>query len=237
MESVKIGNLTIPALKGEKGDTGEIVSVSVTSVNSLESANVINEGTTTEAKLVFKLPKAVGIKSTRIVGSELIFLLDNEEELNAGTLKMVTNFEVQNGTLAVNYSDGTSEMIGDLYDEEFISVRVEEYNDNATSKLNEYNSNATSKTTTFDTNASEKQTNFNTNATNKTNTFNANAISKKTDFNTNVTNKTNEFNTNATEKITEYNNNASTIQAELDEIQAEIGDISIALDIINGEVI
>lgn len=100
------------------------------------------------------------------------------------------------------------------------------FNTNATNKTNAFNSNATEKTTAFDNNASTKTSEFNTNAESKTSAFNDNATSKTNDFNDNATEKTDEFNTNAQNKIDEYDEHIADYQAQIDELQEEVEELS-----------
>jgi hypothetical protein len=105
-------------------------------------------------------------------------------------------------------------------------TKTNTFNTNATNKTNAFNSNATEKTTTFDNNASTKTSEFNTNAESKTSAFNDNATQKTTNFDNNASEKTDEFNTNAQEKIDEYDEHIVDYQAQIDELQEEVEELS-----------
>jgi len=105
-------------------------------------------------------------------------------------------------------------------------TKTNAFNTNATNKTNAFNSNATEKTSAFDNNASSKTSEFNTNAESKTSTFNDNATQKTTNFDNNASEKTDEFNTNAQNKIDEYDEHIVDYQAQIDELQEEVEELS-----------
>lgn len=73
--------------KGEKGDTGEIVSVSATTLSSTSQAYARNNGTTTDAELELGIPKGVGISNVTIDEHyNVMVTLEDNTQINAGSL-------------------------------------------------------------------------------------------------------------------------------------------------------
>ncbi|MBR2744957.1 MAG: hypothetical protein IKE01_06675 [Clostridia bacterium] len=100
------------------------------------------------------------------------------------------------------------------------------FDTNASTKTSDFNDNATAETTAFNTNASDKTDAFDTNASTKTTAFDNNATSKTTAFNTNATNKTTDFNDNATAKTEAFDEHTEEIQADIEDLQNEVEELS-----------
>ena len=135
----------------------------------------------------------------------------NDFNTNATTQKTDFNTNASSKTSAFNSNAET---------------KTNAFNTNATNKTNAFNSNASEKTTAFDNNASTKTSEFNTNAESKTSAFNDNATQKTTNFDNNASEKTDEFNNNAQDKIDEYDEHIVDYQAQIDELQEEVEELS-----------
>jgi len=121
MEGVEIGNITIPAIKGDKGykgDAGKIISLSVTMLSSTATPTVTNTGTESEAKYELGIPRGTGVSSAVInEDGELVITLTDNTELNLG---VIVPTSISNVTLDANYdfivtfSDGTTTTVGNI---------------------------------------------------------------------------------------------------------------------------
>lgn len=124
MEGVEIGNLQIPAIKGEKGDTGaagKISSLTITMLESTATPTVTNTGTVYDANYVLGIPRGTGI-STVVINEdgELEITLTDNTELNLGQVvgTSITNVEInEDFDLIVTLSDSTKITAGNLDDE------------------------------------------------------------------------------------------------------------------------
>lgn len=115
--------------------------------------------------------------------------------------------------------------------------KLAEYNKNHTDKMKEYNDNATSKLDAYNKNDTDKTNIYNANDKTKTDAYNNNTVLKEKAYNDNATSKTESFNANVTKKIAEYDEHATDLINSVQEVIDKIGDIDIALDNLNGEVI
>ena len=121
MEGVQIGNISIPLIKGEKGDTGDsgkILSLSVTMLSSTATPTVVNTGTQTEARYELGIPVGTGISSATInEDGELVLTLTNNTELNLGVVIATSISSVYmdlEKNFIVELTDGTTINVGNL---------------------------------------------------------------------------------------------------------------------------
>lgn len=119
-EGYRIGNLIIPIAqgeKGEKGDAGKIVGLTITMLSSTATPTVENVGTEHEANYVIGIPRGTGISTAEIVDGELIITLTDNTELNLGTVNgvSITNVEIdENYDLVITLSDGSEITAGNI---------------------------------------------------------------------------------------------------------------------------
>ncbi len=147
-EGVYIGNLKIPAFKGEKGDvgdTGKIVGLSAESLNSTATPTVENLGTESEAVLKFGIPKGVSISNVMITNGELILILDDSTTYNLGNVvgKGIERAWLEEGQIYLTYTDGTTVTAGLIYDDALIQrqlAEIETAKDDAISEMNQIKS-------------------------------------------------------------------------------------------------
>lgn len=121
MEGVQIGNLQVPAIKGEKGDTGQagtIVSINVTMLSTTATAYANNTGTPQNAVIELGIPVGVGISTAEINSDgELELTLTEGTVLNLGTVvgTSVSNVEIdEDYDFVVTLSDGSSIVAGNI---------------------------------------------------------------------------------------------------------------------------
>lgn len=121
MEGVNIGNISIPLIKGEKGDTGQagtIVSINVTMLSTTATAYANNTGTPQNAVIELGIPVGVGISTAEINSDgELELTLTEGTELNLGTVvgTSVSNVEIdEDYDFVVTLSDGSSIVAGNI---------------------------------------------------------------------------------------------------------------------------
>lgn len=142
MESVKLGNISIPAIVGEQGPAGKIISIQVIMLKSNEEPEIINMGTESEARLTIKIPKGDIISGVDINESgELVTTLESGEVLNAGNIKGVSNARIENGKIYITLTDGREINAGNILDDDTFNSKIEEYNSNATKKTEDFNDN------------------------------------------------------------------------------------------------
>lgn len=142
MESVKLGNISIPAIVGEQGPAGKIISIQVIMLKSNEEPEIINMGTESEARLTIKIPKGDIISGVDINESgELVTTLESGEVLNAGNIKGVSNARIENGKIYITLTDGTEINAGNILDDDTFNSKIEEYNSNASKKTEDFNDN------------------------------------------------------------------------------------------------
>ena len=158
-----------------------------------------------------------------------------ETELNAYATVLKNTFDTNASTKTSDFNDNATAKTTafntnasdktDTFDTN-VSTKTTAFNDNATSKTTAFNTNATNKTTDFNDNATAKTTAFDTNATNKTNAFDSNASDKTDDFNDNATAKTTAFDNNATAKTEAFDEHTEEIQADIEDLQNEVEELS-----------
>ena len=120
-DGVQIGNLTIPIAKGEKGDTGQagtIVSISVTMLSTTATPYANNTGTPTNAVIELGIPVGIGISSAEINSDgELELTLSNGTELNCGVVvgTSITNVDIdEDFDFVVTLSNGEEIVAGNI---------------------------------------------------------------------------------------------------------------------------
>jgi len=142
MEGVNIGNISIPLIKGEKGDTGDsgkILSLSVTMLSSTATPTVVNTGTQTEARYELGIPVGTGIASATInEDGELVLTLTDNTELNLGVVIATSISSVYmdlEKNFIVELTDGTTINVGNLATEiqDDINTALANYYDKTTS--------------------------------------------------------------------------------------------------------
>lgn len=121
MEGVQIGNLQIPIAKGDKGDSGQagtIVSISVTMLSTTATPYANNTGTPTNAVIELGIPRGVGISSANINDDgELELTLTDSSVLNAGVVvgTSVSNVEIDESyDFVVTLSNGEEIVAGNI---------------------------------------------------------------------------------------------------------------------------
>lgn len=125
MELVNIGTISIPAIKGEKGDTGKTGMIKNIQINMLEpsqTASARNIGTETEAVLELNIPKGDGIRNVHIdENKDLIITLASNQIINVGSVKSVgiEVIKIEDGNLIVILTDGTTINAGNICDENY----------------------------------------------------------------------------------------------------------------------
>jgi hypothetical protein len=115
-------NFVVP--RGDKGDTGEIISITAVTLESTARAYARNNGTTTDAQIELGIPKGIGIANMEINEDyELIVTLTDSTELNAGSLTGLIPINVSAFTNDAGYitktdyattSDGGTIKMGNL---------------------------------------------------------------------------------------------------------------------------
>lgn len=147
-EGVYIGNLKIPAFKGEKGDvgdTGKIVGLSAESLNSTATPTVENLGTESEAVLKFGIPKGVSISNVMITNGELILILDDSTTYNLGNVvgKGIERAWLEEGQIYLTYTDGTTVTAGLIYDDALIQRQLAQIEQTKEDAIDEVESSTT----------------------------------------------------------------------------------------------
>lgn len=150
-EGVYIGNLKIPAFKGGKGDQGEagkIVALSAEKLGSTATPTVENLGTESEAVLKFGIPQGVSVSQVSISNDELVITLDDGSIMNLGNVvgRGIVNAWLDEGQIFFEYSDGTTETAGYIYDDALIQsqlAEIESVKDNALDDIGTAKTNAT----------------------------------------------------------------------------------------------
>ena len=141
MEVVEIGNISIPLIKGEKGDTGnagKILSLSVTMLASTATPTVTNTGTQTEAKYELGIPRGTSVTSALInEDGELVFTLSDNTTLNLGVIMPNSIASVslnEDYDFIVTLTDGTETTVGNIADEiqDLIDTALADYYDKDT---------------------------------------------------------------------------------------------------------
>ena len=141
MEGVKIGNISIPLIKGEQGDTGnagKILSLSVTMLASTATPTVTNTGTQTEAKYELGIPRGTSVTSALInEDGELVFTLSDSTTLNLGVIMPNSIASVsmnEDYDFIVTLTDGTETTVGNIADEiqDLIDTALADYYDKDT---------------------------------------------------------------------------------------------------------
>ena len=141
MEGVQIGNISIPLIKGEKGDTGnagKILSLSVTMLASTATPTVTNTGTQTEAKYELGIPRGTSVTSALInEDGELVFTLSDSTTLNLGVIMPNSIASVsmnEDYDFIVTLTDGTETTVGNIADEiqDLIDTALADYYDKDT---------------------------------------------------------------------------------------------------------
>lgn len=124
MEGVQIGNLQIPAIKGDKGDKGDagkIVGLSITMLSSTATPTVTNVGTQSEANYILGIPKGTGVASVvKNDDGELVITLTDSTVVNLGSIEAtsIANVEIdEEFNLIVTLTDSTEINAGNLDDE------------------------------------------------------------------------------------------------------------------------
>lgn len=121
MDGVEISNINIPLIKGskgDKGDAGKIVGLTVTMLASTATPTVTNTGTQYEANYTLGIPRGIGISSAEINDDdELVLTLTDNTELNVG---VVVGATVSNAyfdeyyNLIIELTDGTEIEAGNM---------------------------------------------------------------------------------------------------------------------------
>lgn len=141
MEVVEIGNISIPLIKGEKGDTGnagKILSLSVTMLASTATPTVTNTGTQTEARYELGIPRGTSVTSALInEDGELVFTLSDSTTLNLGVIMPNSIASVsmnEDYDFIVTLTDGTETTVGNIADEiqDLIDTALADYYDKDT---------------------------------------------------------------------------------------------------------
>lgn len=141
MEVVEIENISIPLIKGEKGDTGnagKILSLSVTMLASTATPTVTNTGTQTEAKYELGIPRGTSVTSALInEDGELVFTLSDSTTLNLGVIMPNSIASVsmnEDYDFIVTLTDGTETTVGNIADEiqDLIDTALADYYDKDT---------------------------------------------------------------------------------------------------------
>ncbi len=141
-DGIEIGNLQIPIAKGEKGDTGDagkIISISITMLPSTSTPTVTNTGTQSEAVLGLGIPVGTGISAATInEDGELVITLTDNTELNLGVIMPNSVASVsmnEDFDFVVTLTDGTETTVGNLADEmeDVIETALADYYDKDTS--------------------------------------------------------------------------------------------------------
>lgn len=149
-EGVKIGNLTIPVVKGNKGDAGKIKSLSIEMIDNGLSAEIINNGSESEAELLLRIPKVKEVEQV-LINEEMCMIIEYTDGStdNAGTLKGVNEIKVEKGHLIFTLSDETVIDTGYLYDDAYIQEKIEVFNRNAKEQTEIFNQHANEVTEDF----------------------------------------------------------------------------------------
>lgn len=143
MEGVNIGNIKIPAIKGdigEQGEAGEIKDVIVTLLEPTAEPFAKNLGTKTQAILYIGIPANDNIVDMTInEEGELVTTLESNTELNAGVVKGtgIQSIVLESGSIIIGLTDGSTINAGNIYDDELCKQKIEEYNSNAETKIAE----------------------------------------------------------------------------------------------------
>ena len=141
MEGVKIGNISIPLIKGEQGDTGnagKILSLSVTMLSSTATPTVTNTGTQTEARYELGIPRGTSVTSALInEDGELVFTLSDSTTLNLGVIipNSIASVSMnEDYDFIVTLTDGTETTVGNIVDEiqDLIDTALADYYDKDT---------------------------------------------------------------------------------------------------------
>lgn len=141
MEGVEIGNISIPLIKGKKGDTGnagKILSLSVTMLASTATPTVTNTGTQTEARYELGIPRGTSVTSALInEDGELVFTLSDSTELNLGVIMPNSIASVsmnEDYDFIVTLTDGTETTVGNIASEiqNLINTALADYYDKDT---------------------------------------------------------------------------------------------------------
>ena len=141
-DGIIIENLQIPIAKGDKGNTGDagkILSLSITMLESTATPTVTNTGTQSEAQYILGIPRGTGVSSAVInEDGELVITLTDETELNLGVIMPNSVASVsmnEDFDFIVTLTDGTETTVGNLAEEmeDVIETALADYYDKDTS--------------------------------------------------------------------------------------------------------
>lgn len=227
MDSVEIGNIKIPAVRGKEGKAGIIKEISLKELDVLESPYIKNLGTENEAILEIGIPKNDTIVSTKVdENGEAFLIFESGKEVSAGydelivqqideILNIVNLKKEEIGTIAQNYIGDLNNLYNDCIEnlenlQNNVNTSKEEYTQIVEKNISDLETSYNSYITTIENTASTATENITT----KIEEFNNNATSETTEFDTNASNELDAFNTNASQKTTAFDNNYTQKLAE-----------------------
>ena len=120
MDSVEIGKISIPAIRGEKGENGNagvIKELKIKMLDTTDSPTIENTGTEEEAIIEIGIPKGDDIVEANInENGDLIFKTESQKTFNVGTVKGtgISNVIIIDNNLVVRLTNGSEINLGNI---------------------------------------------------------------------------------------------------------------------------